>query len=69
MPPLPDSGELDNIHDQLGTGRTKPALLTDPTWEHICLNYQLREEKPAGGQASVFVAKEKAEPHRKLVLK
>jgi len=69
MPLLPDSGEPGNMHEQLGIGDTKPELLTDTTWRHICLTYQLRGEIGKGGQAVVFSVKEKASPHRKLVLK
>ena len=69
MPLLPDSGDPDNMHDQLGLGNMKPELLTDPTWQHICRAYQLRGDLGKGGQAVVLLVKERAAPHRRLAIK
>lgn len=69
MPLLPDSGDLDDMHDQLGTGEQKPGLLTDATWAEITSLFQLRGEKGRGGQAVVFEAKEKQHPHRRVAIK
>ena len=67
---LPDSGEPRNLlaGTVLGTD-TKPALLTDATWQHLSERYQLRGELGQGGQAVVFLVKERAAPHRRLAVK
>ena len=67
---IPDSGEPRNLlaGTVLGTD-TKPALLTDATWQHLSERYQLRGELGQGGQAVVFLVKERAAPHRRLAVK
>ncbi|MBM4076305.1 MAG: hypothetical protein FJ267_11780, partial [Planctomycetes bacterium] len=60
---LPDSADLDNIHNTIGTSDPKPTLLTNDTWKHICERYQLRGDLGDGGQAVVLRVKEKVTPH------
>ena len=67
---LPNSGEPRNLlaGTVLGT-ETRSELLTEPTWQHLHEKYQFQGELGQGGQAVVFLVKERAAPHRRLAVK
>lgn len=66
---LPDSGDPGNEFDKLKLDQQKPELLTEPTWQHLNREYQLRGELGKGGQALVLQVKERKAPHGRRAIK